>query len=153
VRFNRDVEYALMVLLELDGSERLVSAREISDSYRLPYGLLCKILQRLAANGVLESVHGAYGGYRAARKPEEITLGEIIDIVEGKKRVARCLDDEGCSLSEVCTIKGSMRTVQSMWDQMIASMTLREFTRKKGDRVGAPVGAAGAAGADSTGEE
>jgi Rrf2 family protein len=131
MRFNKDIEYALMSLTAMSGSGELTTARDLAEEYQIPYGLLSKILQRLANAGVLESVKGAHGGYRLHRRNEEITLGEIIEAVQGPKHVAPCLDDEDCFQAEVCIIKGSIRGVQSMWDRMINSMTLEDFSRSE----------------------
>lgn len=131
MRFNKEVEYALIGLTAMTGTDGLISARDLADEYSVPHGLLAKILQRLASAGVLESVQGAHGGYRLARSKDEITLGDIIDSVQGRKHVARCLDDEACSQIEVCNIKDSIESVQSMWDQLISTMTLGEFAERR----------------------
>ena len=131
MRFNREVEYALMSLMAMSGEGILHSARGLSEEYQIPYELLSKVLQRLAANGIVDSVKGAHGGYRLKSRPQDITLGEVIDSVQGKKSVAVCLDDEQqCVQSAVCNIKGSIRQVQTMWDSMIHSMTLSEFSER-----------------------
>ena len=129
MRFNKDIEYALIGLTAMEETTDLLSARDISDEFQIPYDLLSKILQKLVTSGVIASVKGAHGGYRLERSPEEVTLGEIINGVHGRKGVAPCLDDTGCVQEEVCNIRDSIQGVQSMWDEFINSMTLRQFAR------------------------
>ena len=64
MRFTRDLEYALISLIAMGGEESVTSARDIAHAYTVPYERLCKILQRLSAAGILDSMKGAHGGYR-----------------------------------------------------------------------------------------
>lgn len=131
MRFTKDIEYALIGLIALAGSPGLHSARDLAEEYQIPFGLLSKILQKLGAEGIVVSVQGAHGGYRINRPIGEITLGEIIDSVHGTRHVAPCLDDEGCNQVAVCNIKPSIEGVQSMWDELINSMTLLQFAQSR----------------------
>ena len=128
MRFNKDVEYALICLTALSRERRLFSSRELSDKFHIPYGILSKILQRLSGNGVVVSLQGARGGYLLDRNPESVTLAEVISSIQGKKAVTACLnEEEQCHLIEDCNIKDAMHKVQSMWEKMINSMTLGDF--------------------------
>jgi len=128
MRFHKDVEYALISLASMRDQNDLLSARELSERHQIPYGLLCKILQRLAAGGAVASIQGPRGGYRLSRDPKEITLGEIMALVHGEQHVAPCLDgEERCDRSSMCSIRGGILMVQSIWDSMISRMTLAEF--------------------------
>ena len=131
MRFTRDLEYALISLIAMGGEESVTSARDIAHAYTVPYERLCKILQRLSAAGILDSMKGAHGGYRLLMNPERLSLGEIIDAVQGKKKVAPCLEDEACVRAETCNIKGGIRNVQSMWENMMASVTLAELSDQR----------------------
>ena len=131
MRFTKDIEYALIGMVALAGSPKLHSARDLAEEYQIPFGLLSKILQKLGASGIIDSVQGAQGGYRIKRPIGQITLGEIIDSVHGSRHVARCLDDERCDQVAVCNIKPSIEGVQSMWDELINSMTLEQFAQSR----------------------
>lgn len=128
MRFHKDVEYALISLATMMNREGPSSARELSELHQIPYGLLCKILQRLAAGDAIESIQGPRGGYRLSRNPYEITLGEIMALAHGEQHVAACLDrDERCDQSSVCSIRGGILMVQTIWDTMVSRMTLADF--------------------------
>ncbi len=130
MRFNRDVEYALISLVAMGSENRKFSARELSEEYTIPYTLLCKILQRLGASGIVTSVQGVNGGYRLAGALDSVTLGDILRSIQGERHVAPCIDEEtDCSLEDVCTIRGGIVRVQSMWDDFIRKMTLEDFAR------------------------
>lgn len=137
MRFNKDVEYALICLTALSRDQRVFSSRELSDKFSIPYGILSKILQRLSGNGIVNSVQGARGGYLLDRNPESVTLGEVISSIQGRKAVSTCLNEkEQCHLIEDCNIKDAMHKVQSMWETMINSMTLGDFKMMNSSSAG-----------------
>ncbi len=130
MRFNRDVEYALISLVAMGSEDRRFSARELSQEYNIPYTLLCKILQRLAASGIITSIQGSRGGYVFEGSLGSVTLGDILQSIQGERHVAPCIDEEiDCSLEDVCTIRGGIARVQSMWDSFIEKMTLEDFAQ------------------------
>jgi Rrf2 family protein len=44
---------------------------------------VAKVLQQLQRAGIVESVRGASGGYRLAREPSELTMADVIEVLEG----------------------------------------------------------------------
>ena len=108
-RFNKDMEYALISLVEMTRLEPgdLVSARELSERYAIPFKLLARILQKLSADGIVAAVKGPKGGYRLTMKPEDVKLGRVIKAVRGDERIADCLSEDGrCAQEDCgCTIK------------------------------------------------
>lgn len=92
-------EYALRAVFELAlraGSEPTRIA-DIAERQNIPQKFLETILAELKKNGFLESKRGAEGGYRLARPPELITVGEVLRSVEGG-RVGRATLEAGGSL-------------------------------------------------------
>lgn len=128
LRINKDVEYALISLIAMGQSEEVLSARELSSRFRIPYGLLGKILYRLAQAEIVESVQGPHGGYRLKETPDRITVGRVMEAIHGPSRIAACLDVSGdCSQLFACNIRGVVGQVQRSWDLFINSMTLAQF--------------------------
>jgi Rrf2 family protein len=84
VRVSAKVDYALRATIELAAAapgqvkgERLAAAQSI------PQKFLENILADLRNGGIVASQRGAEGGYRLARPPEEITIADVIRVVEG----------------------------------------------------------------------
>jgi Rrf2 family protein len=134
MRFHRDVEYALISLSAMMQDGGVHSARKLAEQQKVPYGLLCKILQKLAAAGILDSVQGPRGGYRLVRDPDEVSLSTIIDAVHGEQHVVPCLDEGDCGRIDGCTIRDGVLMVQSMWDSMMSRMSLQDFVRESGNK-------------------
>lgn len=79
-------EYACLAVLELAakyGSGEPVRVRTIADRQGIPSPFLVQILLQLKSAGVVESTRGSAGGYRLARDPATLSLGEVVSIIEG----------------------------------------------------------------------
>jgi len=112
-------EYALRALLVLGvcyGHE-VVRIQSISQQQNIPKRFLEQILNDLKAGGIVESRRGISGGYRLARRPEEITLAAVIRHMEGALAPVSCVSDrfyEKCSCPDEsrCAIRSVMKEVR-----------------------------------------
>jgi Rrf2 family protein len=84
VKVTAKAEYAVRAMLELTTTEDgLLKGERIARSQGIPLKFLENILVDLRHADLVHAQRGAEGGYRLAREPEEITLGEVIRAVEG----------------------------------------------------------------------
>lgn len=85
MKLTKRGEYGLRALLALAlfYGQKTLSLREISIQEKLPVKFLEQIMMTLKRSGFVESVKGKHGGYSLARRPEEITAGEVIRAVDG----------------------------------------------------------------------
>jgi Rrf2 family protein len=116
---SKKVEYALIAMLHMarkPGSD-LATAKEMADQYNIPCELLGKVLQSLARGKLIVSTQGSRGGYQLQRPVELITLGQVIEAVEGPVLLTRCQEDPTtCGQFHACTIK---EPIQHLHDQLI----------------------------------
>jgi Rrf2 family cysteine metabolism transcriptional repressor len=80
-------EYACIAVLELaarHGRGEPVRIREIAEAHGIPSRFLVQILLQLKSAGLVQSVRGASGGYQLAREPEEITLLDVMTVVDAQ---------------------------------------------------------------------
>lgn len=95
----RTISYMAIEKNTIYAASYLVQKLNISDKY------LKRILSQLAEKGILKSIQGRFGGYRLAKKPEKITLLEIIEAVEDKNKYFKCfLGFENCSDEKPCSL-------------------------------------------------
>lgn len=87
-------DYAVRIVGCLAKEKRRIDAKTISEITSVTLRFALKILRKLVSNGVVKSYKGAQGGYELARKPEEISLKDVIETVEGKYQLSRCLSEE-----------------------------------------------------------
>jgi len=103
LKISAKVEYALIALIamgEVDPEGRGVTRiRQIADRYLIPPRFLVQILLQLKGAGFCDSERGASGGYRLTRPLEEISVGQIIEIIEGP-----CFSNEDSSSYVYCLI-------------------------------------------------
>jgi Rrf2 family protein len=86
VKISAKTEYACIAMLELamhQDSEEPVRIRRIAEQHDVPPRFLVQILLQLKGAGLVYSVRGASGGYRLQKSPEEITLGQVMDVIDG----------------------------------------------------------------------
>jgi Rrf2 family protein len=131
---TRKTDYALIALTHLAAEEdRLSSAREISDLYRIPLPVLTNILKTLTRAGMVESVRGAKGGYRLAEGPGAITLASLVLAIEGPVRLVACSGErpEGkatpCELMAWCPVRSPAKGVHDKLQRFLEDVTLAEI--------------------------
>jgi Rrf2 family protein len=86
MKLSARTEYACLAMLQLaqdyDSGEPL-QIRRIAEEHAIPARFLVQILLQLKGASLVASTRGAAGGYRLARPPREITLAEVIEVMEG----------------------------------------------------------------------
>ena len=90
MRLSAKSEYAAIAVLELAasfGSGEPVQVRKIADEHGIPQRFLVQILLQLKGAGLVSSTRGASGGYQLAKVPHDITLWDIVKIIDGQANV------------------------------------------------------------------
>ncbi len=141
LRFSKKVEYALIAMVEMAEQEpsELVTAREISRRYNIPNEILGKILQKLTRQGLLKSVQGVRGGYTLERRPQTITIREVVEAVDGPMSLVACSTDANCECEQLvfCNIRYPMHIIESELVRFFNSITLRQLMgRRDGSAAG-----------------
>lgn len=126
--------YAVRLMADLaehDAGE-YISLKEISDRQGISVKYLEQIVRQLCAAGYLKSVRGSAGGYRLIRRPEEYTLLQIVETIEGSLAPVACLEDE----ANQCQRYGGCSTVR-VWEglyrqikEYLGGITLRDLVKK-----------------------
>jgi len=89
MKISAKTEYACIAMLELAsrfGSGEPVRIRKIAERHDVPPRFLVQILLQLKGAGLVRSTRGAAGGYHLERPPEQVSLGEVMRIIEGAGR-------------------------------------------------------------------
>jgi Rrf2 family protein len=129
LRFTKRADYGLMAIHYIAAHESLgaVSAKRIADEFAIPHELLAKILQRLAKQRLIVSQNGPKGGYVLARRPRDITVGQVVRALEGPINIVSCLEDSDCPQMQRCTLRRPVRKIQAAISQMLDTMSLAEL--------------------------
>lgn len=143
LRISKKADYAVFLLGAIarqgafpggPAADSVVSAHEIARQANLNKSVVANLLKSFAKAAVLESVRGLKGGYRLARSPAQITLGQVLEVIDGPFRLVDCLDhgepalqDHSCNLIAFCPTKNPMRVVHDRIERLFAEITLAEM--------------------------
>lgn len=112
---TKETDYAIRILRSLVNL-RLKNIREISDEQLIPRQFAYKISKKLERAGYIEIVRGAQGGCRLVADLRQITLMDLIQIMDRGNMLSNCLDDEYtcsfCRGSSECGIHTSFTQIQ-----------------------------------------
>ncbi len=131
MKLQRDVEYGLMGLIDLERLDEPVSARTLAARLGVPGELLSKVLQRLQRAGLVTAVRGARGGYRLQRPLSEISLRDVIEASHGPLAVVDCLKHGACPQETYCTIRPQAHGLQGLLDGFLGSLSVRQFADRQ----------------------
>ncbi|MBO4159718.1 MULTISPECIES: RrF2 family transcriptional regulator [Micromonospora] len=144
---SEQVEWGLHCCLTLAwiGDEHPMPAARLADWFELPPAYLTKCLQALTRAGILQSVPGARGGFRLARRPADVTVMDVLVAVDGPDNPFRCteirqrgagVDPSAPEFRTPCAISTVMHRADLAWRRELASHTLADLLES------APAGAA-----------
>lgn len=135
---TQKAKYALRALAVLGEADRRVPLpiHEIADRARAPQKFLESILLELRRHGVLSSTRGKSGGYVMARAPEDVSVADIIRMVDGPLAPIPCASLTAyrpcadCPEPETCSIRRAMRQVRDATALILDNMTLAELNSR-----------------------
>ncbi len=108
---------------------RFVAIREISDELDIPFQYLTKLLQRLQQGGIIYSRRGNTGGVSLARPAEEITLAEILNVLEpGFEKCSCLLHDELCMKTGNCPFGKYWGEIQNRLHDLLNNTDVKWIT-------------------------
>jgi Rrf2 family protein len=129
MRLSRKSDYALRALFGLIASDGVapVSIRELAERHDVPKRFLEQIMLELKAKGWVRSVAGRDGGFILARRPDEITMGEVVRHFDGVLAPIGCVSTthyEPCSQETVCRFRRVLLDIRNYTARRMESATL-----------------------------
>ena len=112
-----ETDYAVRITGCLAAEKARLDAKMIAEKTGVTLRFSLKILRKLVAGGIVKSYKGAQGGYELAKAPKDVTLRDVIDSIEGKYYISRCLgNDFVCTQasSPCCTYQKVFKEVSDM---------------------------------------
>lgn len=127
---------ALMVLAK--NGKRMLQIKAIAKEADAPVKFLEAILAELKGYGLVESKRGIFGGYFLAKPPGEITMGNLIRIIDGPLAPIRCASVsayekcEDCVDEQTCVIRKTMVEVRNAIAGVLDNKTLQDMCQMQG---------------------
>jgi Rrf2 family protein len=136
MKITQEADYGLRVVLflsKLNYGEK-IEARSIAEQEHVPIRFLLKILRKLTHAGIINSYRGVNGGYSLNMTPNEISLKDVIEIIDGPIYVNRCTYDESfctANRTSVCEVHKAMVEVQSVLSDILSKKNFADLIDKK----------------------
>ncbi len=137
MRFSKKSEYALRAMIELtqEYGQGLVQRKTLADRQKIPLGFLETILLALKHGGLIGSRRGMNGGVFLMKPPKDITLGQVIRILDGPLAPIACVSQtayqkcEDCPHAQttMCPIQGIMLNVRNAIASVLDHYSLEDF--------------------------
>jgi Rrf2 family protein len=119
----------MLALAENYGKEPLY-LKDIARQEDISEKYLSLIIMPLKGIGLVNSVRGAYGGYNLAKDPSQITLKEIVDLLEGDCSLVDCVKDPSvCPRVSTCVSHDIWAIIGGKISETLSSITLDKMVR------------------------
>jgi Rrf2 family protein len=121
MQITRQADYALRAVIYLSrlGPDERAATSQIATDQRIPPSFLAKIVSQLSVAGLLQTSRGARGGVSLARSPEEISVLEVVEAIDGPILLNECVGCGGvCTFGDTCPMK-------PVWSEAQADLTNR----------------------------
>lgn len=130
-RITKLTDYGVLLMTQFASEpQRLRNAAALSAHAHIPTPTVSKILKLLMKQGLLESIRGAGGGYRLIRRPEEVSVQDIIVALEGPIALTECnLKTSECEQRSHCTVSHSWQRINHAFRHALSDITLADMTR------------------------
>ena len=130
MKLSAKTEYACIAVLELarrfDVGEP-VRIRDIADEHGIPPRFLVQILLQLKGAGYVASTRGAAGGYQLIKPPGKITLGEIMNVIEGNENGQ---SSAAARSPTAVVLSRTWRDITAREQEMLRSITFADLAEK-----------------------
>lgn len=143
MRLTMFTDFGLRVLMRLASApKRSFTTGKLATEFGISRHHLTKIVRELAEAGYVETQRGSGGGLRLARRPAEITLGEVVRKLEERQALVECFRDDGgsCVLTPMCRLKDKLFAAEEAFLRELDASKLSECAYF-GPLLGLPQGA------------
>lgn len=116
-------DYAIRIILHLaQRGNKILGASEAVEELGMTCGYFYKVAGKIKRAGLLDSIQGPGGGYRLAEKAENITLYDIVVLMEGEILINRCLGKDGFCSRKATPTCPTHRVFESIQSQVIDNL-------------------------------
>lgn len=124
----------LMLALALQYGSGTVPLKNIAKDQNISEKYLEQIINPLTKSGLVKSYRGAQGGYALNRLPEEITVGEVLRVLEGSLSPVSCVDHPGCPNFDSCVSLSIWKRMKEAVDQVVDDITLADMAKEYAEK-------------------
>lgn len=130
MEITREVDYAIRCILCLSiEPEQIKRASIIAKEMDIPAPFVSKILQKLSKKGLVIPIRGVKGGFRLARRPQDISLLEVVEAIDGPIPVNKCvIDSKSCNRIKRCSVHPVWVKIQNLIRKELSMVNFKRLS-------------------------
>ena len=139
MKISTKIRYGTRAMLELacHFGEGPIDLREIAGKQNISLKYLEQVIIPLRASGLVKSVRGSKGGYSLGKHPSEITVNDVVEVLEGPIDLIECLKNARiCQRSSFCVTRDIWGEVSRAIDGIFRSITFEEMVHRQREKEG-----------------
>lgn len=129
MRLTSFTDYGLRMLMRMASApDRAFSTADLAQEFGLPRNHLSKIMQRLSSGGIVITRRGGGGGAMLAKPPQDISLGDVVRLLEADQPLVECFGQgpNGCSIDGQCRLKSRLRMAETAFLTQLDTSSLAD---------------------------
>lgn len=135
VKIGAGVEWGIHCCVVISGADQPVPAQKLADFHGVSKTYLAKALQALSRAGIVRTTEGRAGGYVMARPPDDVSLLDVVQAIDGPGPAFRCTEirqngpfgakPEECTVP--CGVARAMYDAEEAWRRSLAGVTIADL--------------------------
>jgi len=141
MRLTRAGEYAIrcVLYLAMHSDRELIGRKEIAEAMDMPAQFLGKVAQQLGRAGIISIRQGSQGGFELAKRPEDITLLDVIEAIDGEIFLNDCIQrPDSCDRQTLCAVHQIWDEARRQLRATLGGVTLAELAAREKSACSAP---------------
>lgn len=137
MKLSTRTRYGTRALLDIarHQGDKLVQLKDIARRQNISLHYLEHIIAPLVGAGIVRSTRGARGGLQLTKRPSEIKLSEVVQLLEGTITPVDCvIDPESCNRSDFCVTREVWGEMKKAIDNTLKAITLQNLVEREEDR-------------------
>ncbi len=128
----------LMTELGLNYNKNVMPLKKIATNQDISEKYLEQIINQLNKSGLVKSIRGSQGGYTLAYPPQEITVGQVLRVLEGSLTPVSCLeyDGDGCERAKLCAALDIWKEINTVVNEIVDKYTIADLVVKHNEKLG-----------------
>jgi len=136
MRLALHTDYALRTLIYLAGKPGRATIGQVAEFFAISKDHVAKVVQQLARLGYIRSIRGIGGGLELARRPHQITVGQVVLDFEGNMHLLECIGVDGvCTIQPACRLRGVLAEAERLQTEYLLGVRLSDVVKPGGQLV------------------
>lgn len=131
LRLSKLTDYGCQVLTYMAKDQATHSASEVAAALDMAAPTVSKILKMLVRGNLVVSVMGAKGGYALARSAAEISIADIIGVMDGPISITECSTETSCTRESLCSTRNKWQLINRIIEDALGKVSLAEMIKPR----------------------